>query len=784
MSQPTQKATQLLQALQQQWPLARRDVPTPNSPASLAQAAKKASKPAALRDSDVAEDQASVAHATFGKASDPNSAASGSAGGGDHISAEMLVLDMGCHSIPFDPSTLGAPALGTADYANALAPQVGVDASELTAYLSLISKVGRGLSEAAATDPMVAQICGAALRLHATASAAEVNKENCAQLDGLGHEVLRFLESTSKRQQLPLAPAFTAVVLAQLCLAQRLVQPYMEKGWLMHMICNERAKDTFDAVHATMIASIKEHGLEGGGKILVSGGHKEVCKALRRMVRQQGAGNLTQGLKQLALVAASGEADRYVPDLARLLDVSVRALSAELAALPQLEMDVDTVYAMSYVVQVDEKRDELHRGVFDWYDKDHSGTIDPGELFELIKDLGMIDGKKAAEAELFLTAAFSTADTQRAGALALHEFSCYYATLTTTQARQHIRSTLGIQGEEDLRQLFYTFASFGSRQVQTEMDNVHFSKVFKDSLLLDKELDSTSVDIIFVKAKVQGQRRLTFEQFLTALSLCADKKGVKLEDMARELLAVGGPIANATRADAVRLHDDKSTWTGVYANGGPSTVDPSKDLSVHLDRSQSDIRGVKRTSNNSPAPALRAQSSFKAAAPIVDRRNSLQGSQTSSQDGSSSIPRVPAVWNSRHSGRVPRQAVGTGELHDQFCLFATFGGGSGVSRNSMGSGGGSLVLGVVEMDGTHFAKLCRETGVTTKAFPTAAADLIFAKVKNQGKIDYTAFQKALALIAEAKGLTLAEVTESITSARGPLCTPGMPGLPPTTPIKA
>lgn len=39
---------------------------------------------------------------------------------------------------------------------------------------------------------------GAALRLHATASAAEVNKENCAQLNGLGHEVLRFLESTGE----------------------------------------------------------------------------------------------------------------------------------------------------------------------------------------------------------------------------------------------------------------------------------------------------------------------------------------------------------------------------------------------------------------------------------------------------------------------------------------------------------------------------------------------------------------------------------------------------------
>lgn len=55
---------------------------------------------------------------------------------------------------------------------------------------------------------------------------------------------------------------------------------------------------------------------------------------------------------------------------------------------------------------------------------------------------------------------------------------------------------------------------------------------------------------------------------------------------------------------------------------------------------------------------------------------------------------------------------------------------------------------------------------------------------SQGKIDYTAFQKALQLIAEAKGLTVAEVTESVTAARGPLVTPGLPGLPPTTPIKA
>lgn len=75
--------------------------------------------------------------------------------------------------------------------------------------------------------------------------------------------------------------------------------------------------------------------------------------------------------------------------------------------------------------------------------------------------------------------------------------------------------------------------------------------------------------------------------------------------------------------------------------------------------------------------------------------------------------------------------TGTGELHDMFSLFATFGGGSGVSRNSMGGSTGGVTLGVVEMDGTHFAKMCRETGITTKTFTSAAADLIFAKVKTQ-----------------------------------------------------
>ena len=45
----------------------------------------------------------------------------------------------------------------------------------------------------------------------------------------------------------------------------------------------------------------------------------------------------------------------------------------------------------------------------------------------------------------------------------------------------------------------------------------------------------------------------------------------------------------------------QSTYTGVYARGGPTNVDPSKELSALLDRSEADVRGIKKTSSNASA---------------------------------------------------------------------------------------------------------------------------------------------------------------------------------------
>lgn len=65
--------------------------------------------------------------------------------------------------------------------------------------------------------------------------------------------------------------------------------------------------------------------------------------------------------------------------------------------------------------------------------------------------------------------------------------------------------------------------------------------------------------------------------------------------MLAQVASSKGPILKGTKADKVKLHDDKSQYTGVYAKGGPTNVD--KDKYVHLDglldRSDADVRGRK-----------------------------------------------------------------------------------------------------------------------------------------------------------------------------------------------
>lgn len=142
--------------------------------------------------------------------------------------------------------------------------------------------------------------------------------------------------------------------------------------------------------------------------------------------------------------------------------------------------------------------------------------------------------------------------------------------------------------------MFNSFAGYGSRQATSEMDGARFAKLCKDSKLLDKSLTPTDVDLIFSKIKTKGARKIGVSEFKSGLELVAQKKGQTVDEIVGKITAIGGPKTNATVADAVKFHDDKKLYTGVYKNGGPTNVDGAKDLSGITDRSPADRRGVKK----------------------------------------------------------------------------------------------------------------------------------------------------------------------------------------------
>ena len=75
------------------------------------------------------------------------------------------------------------------------------------------------------------------------------------------------------------------------------------------------------------------------------------------------------------------------------------------------------------------------------------------------------------------------------------------------------------------------------------------------------------------------------------------------------LVKAGGPKWSGTKAEATRFHDDKDAYTGVHAQGGPSTVDKGKDLSDLADRSEATVRGTKKTpTQTSKSPAQMSKS--------------------------------------------------------------------------------------------------------------------------------------------------------------------------------
>ena len=128
-----------------------------------------------------------------------------------------------------------------------------------------------------------------------------------------------------------------------------------------------------------------------------------------------------------------------------------------------------------------------------------------------------------------------------------------------------------MKGGKSLQDVFKSFCAG-----KPEMESRQFSKLCKECKLTDKKFTLNDIDIVFAKVKSGKVKTITFSEFENALSEIAKKKGTTKEKIEESIKGHGGATYAGTKADYVKFHDDKTTYTGVYAKGGPTTVDAGR----------------------------------------------------------------------------------------------------------------------------------------------------------------------------------------------------------------
>lgn len=126
--------------------------------------------------------------------------------------------------------------------------------------------------------------------------------------------------------------------------------------------------------------------------------------------------------------------------------------------------------------------------------------------------------------------------------------------------------------------VFERYCRFGDTSGEKMMGitSRNFAKLFRDCGLLDKKLTLTHLDLAFTKATRApsgatasaldaswGGKRLTYSQFLLALQLSAEYKGVPPAHLHSSIASQDkvGPVLNGTVPAFERFHDDTSTFT-------------------------------------------------------------------------------------------------------------------------------------------------------------------------------------------------------------------------------
>eukprot|EP00747_Dinoflagellata_sp_TGD_P130647 gnl/TRDRNA2_/TRDRNA2_174853_c1_seq2.p1 gnl/TRDRNA2_/TRDRNA2_174853_c1~~gnl/TRDRNA2_/TRDRNA2_174853_c1_seq2.p1 ORF type:complete len:250 (-),score=69.72 gnl/TRDRNA2_/TRDRNA2_174853_c1_seq2:390-1139(-) len=223
--------------------------------------------------------------------------------------------------------------------------------------------------------------------------------------------------------------------------------------------------------------------------------------------------------------------------------------------------------------------------MFKKYDANGDGQLSRKELGTILKALD----KKITDADLEI--AFKKADRNSDGMVDVPEFVAWISGGGSGKGDLAMKSELTNQicqdkeadrkkkieqqgqvqvgaDEKDWRHVAQQFEAFAGKD--KSVNNTEWAKLCKDCKLIDgKKFRKEDLDSVFMKVVEKGKRSIDFEQLKDAIRLIAAKRGCSVSEVQNLISESSGPLMQATQADYVKFHDDKSTYTGVYAKGGP-----------------------------------------------------------------------------------------------------------------------------------------------------------------------------------------------------------------------
>lgn len=177
----------------------------------------------------------------------------------------------------------------------------------------------------------------------------------------------------------------------------------------------------------------------------------------------------------------------------------------------------------------------------------------------------MLEHLPANERAPAVRSAFVTADSNYDGFINFEEFRAFYTRQPMSIGQVQLRLQTTLKVERRLRETFKQYTSYGVHRAAdtasaSGLDSTQFGRLCKDCGLLGGRTNREHANIIFQSVKGQGARRISFPQFVGALSALAAFKGKPLGDIVCSMHGLEPELVKAT--NYVRLHDDKSTYTG------------------------------------------------------------------------------------------------------------------------------------------------------------------------------------------------------------------------------